>query len=174
MRSRWWICGFLVWILAQPCQAESAADLVRKGEAALAAHDAATAMKNFDAALEIDPKNGVASFERAKMLLKLDEAKGAISDFTVAIVSDSKNAAAFDGRGEAKMKLKQPDAKGAFEDFQQAIDAAPDKPEPLLIRASYLVQIGDLSAARLDLEKARPLADGQTADAITKMLGRLN
>lgn len=173
MRLRLWIGCFFLCSFALHSLAETSTDLVQKGEAALAAHDAATAMQSFDKALELDPKNGFAAFDRAKMLLKINEATGAISDFTVAIIADPNNAAAFDGRGEAKMKLNEPDAKGAFEDFQSGIDAAPDKPEPLLVRASYFVQVGNLAGAKADLEKARTLADGPTADAIAHMLARL-
>lgn len=173
MWSRFWNTVLLFWILATPSLAETAADYVQKGEAALAAHDAATAMQSFDKALELDPKNGAAAFDRAKMLLKIGEAKDAIADFTVAIIANQKNAAAFDGRGEAKLKLKQPDTKGAFEDFQLAIDTVSDKPEPFLVRASYFVQFGNMAGAKADLEKALPLADSKTADAITQMLERL-
>jgi Tfp pilus assembly protein PilF len=174
MQLRLLILVFLLGSSALPAWAETASALVQKGEAALAAHDAATAMESFDKALELDPKNGIASFERAKILLKINEAKGAIADFTLAIIADPKNAAAYDGRGEAKMKLKQPDVNGALEDFQLGIDAAPEKPDPLLVRASYFVQLGNLAGARQDLEKARALADGKLAEAITKMLGHLN
>lgn len=162
------LCGF-----AAPSWAETAAEVVEKGEAALAAHDAATAMKDFDQALELEPDNGLAAFERAKIRLKIRDTKGAIADFTTAILANPKNAAAFDGRGETKMKLQQPDPKGAFEDFQLAIEATPDKPEPLLVRASYFVQFGNVVGAIADLKKARELAGGPTAEAIDKMLERL-
>jgi Tfp pilus assembly protein PilF len=160
-------------MLATPSWAETSADLVQKGEAALATHDAVTATKSFDQALELDPNYGVAAFDRAKMRLKIGDTRGAIADFTTATIADPKNAAAFDGRGETKMKLKQPDPKGAFEDFQLGIDAAPDKPEPLLVRASYFMQFGNIVGAKADLEKARSLATGLTADAIDKILERL-
>ncbi len=173
MLSRLWVSVLFFWIFTTPSLAETAADYLQKGEAALAAHDAAAAMQSFDKALELDPKNGAAAFDRGKMLLKIGETTSAISDFTVAIIADPKNAAALDGRGEAKMKLKQPDAKGAFEDFQLGIDAAPDKPDPLLVRASYFVEFGNMAGARTDLEKARSLADDQTAAVISQMLTRL-
>jgi tetratricopeptide (TPR) repeat protein len=167
------VCWFCL-AFVSPAWAETAAGLVLKGEAALSAHDAATAMKDFDQALELDPKNGQAAFNRAKMRLIMGETAGAIADFTTAAIADPKNAAAFDGRGEAKLKLKQPDPKGAFADFQSAIDATPDKPDPLVVRASYFFQFRNVAGAKADLEKARTLASGATAEAIDKMLARLN
>jgi len=165
--------AFLTCSFATPSWSETAVELIQKGEAALASHDAATAMQSFDKALELDPNNGAAAFDRAKIRLKIGDTKGAIADFTTAIIADPKNAAAFDGRGQTKLKLKQPDAKGAFEDFQLGIEAAPQKPEPLLVRASYFIQLGNIAGAKADLEKARPLADAQTAVVITQMLERL-
>ncbi len=70
------------------------------------------------------------------------------------------------------MKLPEPDASGAFEDFRSGIDSAPDRPEPLLVRASYYLQIGNVAEAVKDMENARKLADPQTADEITKMLDK--
>ena len=156
----------------QSC-AETATDLIQKGEAALAAHDAATALKSFDQALELEPQNAVAAFDRAKIRLRIKDTRGAIADFTTAVIADPKNAAAYDGRGETKLKLQQPDPKGAFEDFQLGIDATPDKPDPLLVRASYFMQFGNVAGALADLKKARILATGPIAEAIDKMLARL-
>ncbi len=173
MRLRLAFSALVICLLAIEGHAETASDLVQKGEAALANHDAAAAMQNFDKALEMDPNNGAAAFDRAKMLLKVGEARQAIADFTISIVADPKNAAALDGRGQAKMALKQPEVKSAFEDFTQAIATSPDKPEPLLVRASYLVQFGKLAEAKEDLEKARSLADEKTAAAISQMLARM-
>ncbi len=173
MKYHIWTSAFILCVLSTPSWAETAAALVQKGEAALAAHDAATAMKYFDQALELEPSNGEAAFERAKMRLRIHDAKGAIADFTTATLADPKNAAAFDGRGETKIKLQQPDPKGAFEDFQLAVDATPNKPEPLLVRASYFVQFGNMAGAIADLKKARELADGPMVEAIDKMLERL-
>jgi Tfp pilus assembly protein PilF len=173
MRTHVFVSLFLCSLLATPSFAETAAELVQKGEAALAQHDAATAMQNFDKAMELDPQNGPAAFNRAKIRLKIGELPGAISDFTIAIIADPKNAAAYDGRGQTKLKLKQPDPKGAFEDFQLGINAAPDRAEPLLVRASYFIQFGNFAGAKADLEKALPLADEKTAEGITRMLARL-
>ena len=156
----------------QSC-AETAADLIQKGEAALAAHDAATALKSFDQALDLEPKNALAAFDLAKIRLRIKDTRGAIADFTTAVIADPKNAAAYDGRGETKLKLQQPDPKGAFEDFQRGIDAMPDKPEPLLVHASYFMQFGNVAGALADLKKARILATGPIAEAIDKMLARL-
>ena len=147
---------------------------MQKGETALSLHDGVAAMESFDKALELDPTNGPAAFDRAKMLMKVGEQRAAIADFTIAIIGDPKNAAAFDGRGEAKMKLPEPDTSGAFEDFQSGINLPLTGLEPLLVRASYYLQVGNVAAAVKDMENARKLADPQTADAITKMLDKFN
>ncbi len=173
MRFLYLVGAAIAYLSASQSWAETAGEFVQKGETALAAHDAATAMQSFDKALELDPDNGTAAFDRAKMLLKVGEARQAISDFTIAIVSDPRNAAALDGRGQAKMTLKEPEIKSAFEDFDLAIEANAGKPEPLLVRASYLVQFGKLAQAKADLEKARTLADEKTAASISQMLARL-
>lgn len=173
MRLDFAIIVSLAFMAAPLAHAETATGYVQKGETALAARDAASAMQAFDKALELDPQNGTAAFERGKMKLKIGEAKGAVADFTVAILANAVNVEAYLGRGEAKMKLQPPDSKGALDDFQLAVAAAPQRPEPLLVRASYLMQMGDMRGAKADLESALPMTEGQAADSIHQILERL-
>jgi tetratricopeptide (TPR) repeat protein len=161
-------------LFAVPGFAQTGDEFVSRGLDALKAHDAAKAMEYFDRALQADPRNRVAALQRGQMLLRMGEAKMAISDFTTVILADPVNAEAYDGRGQAKMMLKVADTGGALADFGRAIEVAPDQPMPLLVRASYLIQLRDRDGAQKDLERALPLASGSLAASIAEMLARLN
>ena len=81
---------FIAAILCLPSTlwAATSDDLVKQGEAALAAKDVAGAMKAFDAAIDSDPKNARANYDRGRINLVLHKNKNAVADFTSAIIAD--------------------------------------------------------------------------------------
>ena len=148
-----------------------AEDSLAQGMAALAARDAVKAMEAFTAALEADPRNVQASYERGRLLLVIGEPQNAVADFTTAILGDPAFGRAYVGRAQAKLVLK--DAKSAIADFDQAIVVAPKDYEVHVARAAFRIRIGNLPGARGDLENAKAVADAATAAKIEETLKKL-
>ena len=154
-----------------PAWATPADDLVRQGEAALAAKDVASALKDFDAALDADSKNAKAAYDRGRINLVLHRNTNAVADFTTAVLSDPTLGVAYSARGEAKIILK--DEKGGFADLDAAIVASPKEPEVYILRATYLMRIGNASGARADLISAKSFATGDMAKMLDAMIARI-
>lgn len=146
-------------------------DFVKQGEAALVAKDIAAAMKAFDAALEADPSNAKAAYDRGRINLVLHKNSQAIADFTSAVLSNPKLGVAFSARGEAKIILK--DEKGGFADFDAGVAASPNEPEVYILRATYLMRKGDAAAAKADLIMAKTFATGVMAQMLDAMVARI-
>lgn len=151
--------------------ATPADDLVKKGEAALAAKDVAGAMKAFDAALDADPKNAKAAYDRGRINLVLHKNTNAIADFTSAILSDPSLGVAYSARAEAKIIMK--DEKGGFEDLDAGVKASPKEPEVYILRATYLMRKGDTSRAKADLQSARLVAKNDMVKMLDAMIARI-
>ena len=146
-------------------------DLVKQGEASLAAKDVAGALKAFDAALDADPKNAKAAYDRGRINLVLHKNTNAIADFTSAILSDPSLGVAYAARAEAKFILK--DEKGGFEDLDAGIKASPKVPEVFILRATYRMRKGDFSGAKTDLQSARLVAEGDMAKMLDAMIAKI-
>ncbi len=166
------VCVTLLFALSlSPALASPSDVLVKQGEAALAAKDVAGALKAFDAALEADPTNAKAAYNRGRMNLVLHKNAQAVADFTSAVLSDPKLGVAFSARGEAKIILK--DEKGAFADFDAGVVASPKEPEVYILRATYLMRMGKASAAKADLVSAKSFATGNMAKMLDAMIARI-
>ena len=83
-----------------------AEDSIAAGREALAARDVVKAMEAFTAALEVDPRNSAAAYERGRILLVIGDPKNAVADFTTAIIGDPQFGRAYVGRAEAKLPLR--------------------------------------------------------------------
>ena len=152
-------------------QATPSDDLVKQGETALAAKDVAGALKAFDAALDADPKNAKAAYDRGRINLVLHKNTNAVADFTTAVLSDPTLGVAYSARGEAKIILK--DEKGGFADLDAAIVASPKEPEVYILRATYLMRKGNASGAKADLVSAKSFATGDMAKMLDAMIARI-
>jgi tetratricopeptide (TPR) repeat protein len=128
-------------------------------------------LKAFDAALEADPTNPKAAYDRGRINLVLHKNAQAVADFTSAVLSDPKLGVAYSARGEAKIILK--DEKGAFADFDAGVSASPKEPEVYILRATYLMRMGKASAAKADLISAKSFATGAMAKMLDKMIARI-
>lgn len=154
-----------------PAFATPSDDFVKQGEAALAAKDIAGATKAFDAALDADPHNAKAAYDRGRINLVLHKNAQAVADFTSAVLSDPTLGVAYSARGEAKMILK--DEKGGFADFDAAIAASPKEPEVYILRATYLMRKGNAAGAKADLVSAKSYAAGDMAKMLDAMIARI-
>lgn len=154
-----------------PAQGGEVADSLAAGRQALADRDVVKAMTAFTAALEADPMNVTAAYERGRILLVIGEPGKAVADFTTAILADPAFGRAYVGRAEAKLVLK--DGKSAIADFDEAIKVAPKDFEVHVARAAFRIRIGNIPGAREDLENAKAVADEATAQKLTKMLESL-
>lgn len=169
MRGMLVVLSLLLWLpaaLAAPLE-----DSLRQGDEALARRDVVAAMTAYSAALEADPRNVKAAYERGRLLALIGEPGKAVADFTTAILGDPSFGRAYVGRAEAKLVLK--DGKSAIADFDQAIAVAPGDFEVHVARAAFRLKIGNLGGARADLEAARAVADPATAARIGEMLEKL-
>ena len=93
--------------MATTAWATTVDEFVQQGEAAIASRDIASAMKAFDAALEADPRNAKAAYNRGRINLVLHKNAAAVADFTTAILADPKMGIAYSARAEAKLSLKE-------------------------------------------------------------------
>ena len=154
-----------------PAYATPTDDLVKQGEASLAAKDVAGALKAFDAALDADPKNAKAAYYRGRINLVLHKNTNAIADFTSAIIADPTMGVAYSARAEAKIIMK--DEKSAFDDLDAGVAASPNVPEVYILRATYRMRKGNALGAKMDLRSARSVADGNIAKMLDVMLLKL-
>ena len=148
-----------------------AEERIAEGMAAIEARDVVKAMEAFTAALEADPANVKAAYERGRLLLVIGEPGNAVADFTTAILGEPSFGRAYVGRAQAKLMLK--DGKSAIGDFDMAIAVAPKDAEVHVARAAFRLRIGNLPGAREDLINAKAVADEATAAQIGLMLEKL-
>ena len=167
-----WMSVLLATLLAHStAMAAPADDLVQQGEAALAAKDLEGAMKALDSALEADPKNAKAAYDRGRINLVLHKNTNAVADFTSAILADPTMGVAYSARAEAKIILK--DEKSGFEDLDAGVAASPKVPEVYILRATYRMRKGDAAGAKVDVQSARSVADGDMAKMLDAMLSKM-
>ncbi len=167
-----WMSVLLGILLAHStAMAAPADDFVKQGEEALAAKDIAQALMAFDAALESDPGNARAAYDRGRINLVLHKNTNAVADFTTAILADPTMGIAYSARAEVKIILK--DEISALEDFDAGVLASPKDPEVFILRATYRLQGGDASGAKADLQTARTVADGAMAKMLDVMLSKM-
>jgi tetratricopeptide (TPR) repeat protein len=158
-------------LIAVPALAAPVDDRIAEGRAALQAKDVVKAMAAFNAAVEADPANADAAYERGRVLAMIGEPKAAIIDFTAAIVARPAFGRAYAERGAAKFVI---DAKEeAFADFGNAILQSPKDHEVYVLRATHWLKLGRLDDARLDIEKAASLADEKTAASLRRFAAKL-
>ncbi len=157
---------------AHIASASPADDFVTQGNEALRKMDVAAAMGAYMQALEADPKHAEAAYQRGRIFLKIGEPQKAIADFTTVVLLRPDHGLAFARRGEAKILLKSNEQ--AFKDFDEAIRVSPAEYEVYLVRATYLIKLGNVPGARVDLQSAIDHADAATAASLRRMLDKLN
>lgn len=168
---KWIALSFGLCLSLSSASATPADDLVKQGEAALAAKDVAGALKAFDAALDADPKNARAAYDRGRINLVLHKNTNAVADFTTAILAEPTMGVAYSARAEAKIIMK--DEKSGFEDLDAGVKASPKNPEVYIMRATYRMRKGDVAGTKSDLQMARTVADGDMAKMLDVMLSKM-
>ena len=78
------------------------------------------ALKYYNQAIAINPKNALAYIDRGNARSKLGDNEGAIKDFNQAIAINPKNAIAYDSRGLARKEIG--DKAGAASDYSKYLE----------------------------------------------------
>lgn len=120
--------------------------------------DVTGATKDFDRAVEIDPKESFALTSRACFLAAQGEYERAIKDCDVAIENDRESSSPLCLR--ARVLLAKGDFGKAIESFNQAVERFPLEASPLLERADTWAAKGELGKALDDLNYAVSLEPG--------------
>jgi tetratricopeptide (TPR) repeat protein len=110
------------------------------------------ALADFNRAIELDPKNALAYYNRAYSKKLKKDAAGAIADYTRAIELNPKFTEAYFDRGNLKGDSNDPD--GAIADYNRAIELKPDYALAYYNRGVAKKRKGDAAGAEADLKSA--------------------
>ena len=110
------------------------------------------AIKNYDKAIEINPQNAGAYYNRAGAKNELKKYKEAIQDYDRAIELDPKNVAAYYNRAGAKNELKK--YKEAIQDYDRAIELDPKNVAAYYNRAGAKNELKKYKEAIQDYDRA--------------------
>jgi Flp pilus assembly protein TadD len=124
----------------------------------------------FDQALEVDPEQMDALYERGLLNFAEGYLPEAIWDFDQALRLSPRAANVYYARGLALQSLGRHDQ--AIDDFGQALVLQPDTPSFLLARASSLILMGKPTDASADLVRARAGQLDQTLQLVADTLER--
>jgi tetratricopeptide (TPR) repeat protein len=113
------------------------------------------AIADFTRAIELDPKDDAAYYNRAQAKRLKKDAAGAIADYTRAIELGSTNPAAYNNRGNARAENN--DRDGAIADYTRAIELKPDYARAYYNRAAVKKEKGDAPGAAGDFKTAAKL-----------------
>ncbi len=141
---------------AGPSPDQEAQRLMTVGIASLDRGDLDGAMKSFNRALELNPRNENARLGRARTHLRLKEFDAAIRDATAVLEADPKETQALLARGLARQSKR--DLAGAMADFSEAISQKPNDPAGYRYRATVRRQARDGAGAAADERKAAELS----------------
>ena len=97
---------------------QTADEYNKSGISKLKHHNYIGAMRDFNKAIELNPKLAEAYYNRGRIKNKLEDYRGAIQDFTEAIEINPKYTDAYYNRGSAKYNIG--DKKGACLDLSKA------------------------------------------------------
>jgi tetratricopeptide (TPR) repeat protein len=134
---------------------ESAAELNDRGIERGKKGDLDGAIADFSRAIELDPQDDAAYYNRAQAKRLKKDAAGAIADYTRAIELGSTNPAAYNNRGNARAENN--DGDGAIADYTRAIGLEPDYARAYYNRAVAKEAKGDKTGAKADFKMAAKL-----------------
>jgi tetratricopeptide (TPR) repeat protein len=113
-------CTFIQAQQAEDQAQQEAEDLVNSGNMKASQKKFADAITDYNAAIELEPKYGMAYLYRGAAKAQLSNYKGAITDFDKSIEINPKHGLAYFYRGIAKKSLS--DDEGACSDWKKASD----------------------------------------------------
>jgi lipoprotein NlpI len=140
--------------------------LIGRAQAYLDLDDDDLALKDFDAALKLEPRQIDALLGRAQLHADAGQPQRAAADFDAALAVDAKNIAALHGRGLARIELMQTDL--ALRDFDAALAVDPKSPEVLVSRGLARVDRGDYAAALADFSAAHAADPTEASPVIAR------
>jgi tetratricopeptide (TPR) repeat protein len=140
---------------SSPAAEESDSNLVNRGIEKAKNGDLDGALADFNRAIELNPKDDVAYYNRAQAKRLKKNAGGAVADYTRAIELGSKNPAAYNNRGNAR--AENSDRDGAIADYTHAIELKPDYARAYYNRAVTKQAKGDATGADADFKTAEKL-----------------
>ncbi|MGD0710405.1 MAG: tetratricopeptide repeat protein [Bacteroidales bacterium] len=113
-------CFTCTFIQAQDQARQAAEDNVNSGNIKASQKNYTGAISDYNTAIELDPKYGMAYFFRGAAKAQTSDYKGAIADFDKATEINPKHGLAYFYRGVAKMSVGNKD--GACSDWNKASD----------------------------------------------------
>ena len=144
--------------LAPAMQAEL---LALRGNSLLALEESASAVADFDAALQKQPGNPSAGLGKARVLIGEDNTAGALELLNQVLAVYPRHYESLVTRGNLLRGMQQLDAAGA--DFATAIEVSPNDPRGYVGAAFANVARSDMPAAKQNLADLRRLANGLPA-----------
>ncbi len=143
---------------------QNANDYFNKGLTKVQNNDYKGGIKDFNQAIELNPKFFEAYFNRGTAKVRINDNIGAIDDFTKAISIKPDFDQAYYNRGIAKFQIQ--DYQGATEDFNKEIEINPAFADAYLNRGLIKIVLGKKEGGCIDLKKAKELGAVKADNAI--------
>ena len=136
-------------------QALTAWDYIRRGNRAYDEGRQQFAIDEYSKAIEIDPENATAYYNRGIVYADLEHPEDALKDYNKAIELDPNDALAYNNRGVAYEGFNK--YAKAIEDYTRTIQLNPEYKKAYLNRARAYSAIGEEALAEADRKKAEEL-----------------
>ncbi|MEP6946937.1 MAG: hypothetical protein ABJA02_13530 [Acidobacteriota bacterium] len=159
------IWAVLIGMTIQTASGQTAAEFIKRAQAAQVRGESADQIMFADRAIKLDPQNAFAYFIRGGGYFAISKYEEAIADASRVIEIDPTIAAPYFLRGSALLMLRPADWKIALADFDKEIELDPTYPNAFRMRAMIYTEHTDKAAAAFaDADKAVGL-DAAYADA---------
>jgi tetratricopeptide (TPR) repeat protein len=137
----------------------------RCGELLIDEGQHAEALRNFQAAVSLDPSSSLAIHNRAVTLAQQNDVEGALRDFNRVIELNPGLSVAYRNRAELLASVGR--VGEAVRDYSRAMEGLPDDPQLYQARGAAWQRLGDFAKAIADVNRAIELAP-QNSDAYTQ------
>ncbi|NJM67386.1 MAG: tetratricopeptide repeat protein [Acaryochloris sp. RU_4_1] len=126
--------------------------LLQQGDQRFNQGDYQQALRDYKAAIQLDPNNPEAFFKSGIVQRRLNQPKAAIANYTTALRLNPRFADAYNNRGLVKRQLSDP--AGALADFTQALRVNSQHAQAYNNRGTTHSDLGNLKAALADYTQA--------------------
>jgi tetratricopeptide (TPR) repeat protein len=127
-------------------------DLLKQGDQRFNQGDYQQALRDYKAAIQLDPNNPEAYFKSGIVQRRLNHPKEAIANYTTALRLNPRFADAYNNRGLVKRQLSDP--QGALADFTQALRVNSQHAQAYNNRGTTHSDLGNLKVALADYTQA--------------------